>query len=136
MALALLPAPAKALSCRSFPYLEAMSHGHAICSLCPQATLSVRPSTQAASGATKNYEREIREKRRAPIQRANDIANGLPPMIRLSPRFFVLPLIALAVILSLPRGEETVSRVVAAKTTCSTASTACIAAAPSRSIVR
>jgi hypothetical protein len=61
-------------------------------------------------------------------------------MTLLTPRFFVLPLIALAVILSLPRNANTqaVSRTAVVKTmTCApAASTACVAAAPSRSIVR
>jgi hypothetical protein len=61
-------------------------------------------------------------------------------MTLLSPRFFVLPLIALAVIASLPRNADTSapSRTAVVKTmTCApSASTACVAAAPSQSVVR
>jgi hypothetical protein len=61
-------------------------------------------------------------------------------MILLSPRFLALPLIAFAIIVSLPRGADpsAAARATAAKAmVCApSASTACVAAAPGRSIVR
>lgn len=61
-------------------------------------------------------------------------------MIQFSPRFFVLPLIAFAVIVSLPRSGDTstVSNASVGNTlTCaSSPSTPCVAAATSRSVVR
>jgi hypothetical protein len=60
-------------------------------------------------------------------------------MIQFSPRFLALPLVALAIIVSLPRSADTsTSRTTIAKAmTCApSASTSCIAAAPSRTIVR
>ena len=61
-------------------------------------------------------------------------------MIHLSPRFFVLPLIALAVIVSLPSNADTATAKRAsaghALSCASPSSTPCVAAAASRTIVR
>jgi hypothetical protein len=61
-------------------------------------------------------------------------------MVQLAPRFFVLPLIALAVIVSLPRNADTraAAQTSVAKTVSCTSSpsTPCVAAAASRSFVR